>query len=83
MNAEKHFLRMFIDNKKFYVDDLPEHVQESLAFYTQRFDDIYWFHNQLHEEINGCGFNVEKVCELFKTHLKVIFYYYYGNSVLN
>lgn len=71
LNAEKNFLRMFVDNKKFYVDELPDHVQERLDFFVKRFDDIYWFHTQLLEEMNGCGYDVEKVCELFKTHLKV------------
>lgn len=36
-----------------------------------RFDDIYWFHTHLYEEMKGCGYDVEKVSELFKTHLKV------------
>lgn len=71
MNAEKNFLRMFMDNKKFYIDELPEDVQLRLDFYVTRFDDIYWFHTQLYEEMKGCGYDVEKVSELFKTHLKV------------
>lgn len=71
MNAENNFLRMFMDNKKFYVDELPDHIQLQLDFFVTRFDDIYWFHTHLYEEMKGCGYDVEKVSELFKTHLKV------------
>lgn len=71
LNAENNFLRMFLDNKKFYVDDLPQDVQLRLDFFATKFDDIYWFHTQLLEEMKGCNYDVTTVSELFKSHLKV------------
>lgn len=71
LTAEKNFLRLFMDHKKFYVDGLPEEDQLMLNAFVTRFYDIYWFHSQLLEEMQGCAYEVEKVSELFKTHLKV------------
>lgn len=71
LTAEKTFVRMFMEHKKFYVDSLSEEDQLMLNAFVTRFYDIYWFHSQLLEEMQECGNDVEKVSGLFKTHLKV------------
>lgn len=71
LNAESNFLLMFMENKKWFIDELVEDVQLRLDFFVTRFEEVYWFHSQLYEEMKSCGFEIEKMSELFKAHLKV------------